>query len=49
MAVSETDPILKNGAWPTVLMALTWWTDNDDDIAVAKIARPEQARTLAAL
>lgn len=48
MAVSETDPILKNGPWPTVLAALTWWTGNDDDIAVAKIAMPGQARTLAA-
>lgn len=39
MAASETDP-MKNGPWPTVLAALTWWTGNNDDIVVVKIARP---------
>lgn len=38
MAVSETDPKLKNGLWLAVLAAVMWWMGNDHDIAVAYIS-----------
>ena len=42
MAVSETDPKLKNGPWLAVPAALTLWMGNGHDIALAKIAGPGQ-------